>query len=390
MLTSGVNPRILLIGAFERDNFGDLLFYQLTEKLMGGRGVAAGSVIGADMTSLLGAQVQPHNDHLSSRTWDVVWVVGGEVGGVTTENALAMSLTDVEAAVFDEVSTTGKSVLTRFLADSSLIDPAYLPVLSRFPLNDKTPLILNSVGLGNMAPPGTSAAADIAIAALRSASAVVVRDTASQDFALTAGVTTALSPDMVHAISILYPELAQDSGATRPPYFVFQANSAYIDRHGVAEIAQAIAALAAETGWQPVLLLAGVARHHDSPDQYALVLQQLHRNAPELNAVVLSTRVPLELASWIAQSQLWVGSSLHGRIVANSFSRPRVSLENSKVETYSRTWDQEFPSNVVLEDLGAAAGLAVSVAENQASREASAGLARAAFQATQGLVEEYL
>ncbi|KFF59363.1 hypothetical protein JF66_11805 [Cryobacterium sp. MLB-32] len=390
MTTSATTPTVVLIGAFERDNFGDLLFYQLTKTYLGERGIVAGSVIGADMRSLLGTQVYPQSDLLAARAWDAVWVVGGEVGGVTTENALAMSLPEVEGAIFDAASTMGRTALSRFLSDSAPVDPAYLPVLSRFPLNEQTPLILNSVGLGNMAAEGSGPEADTAIAVLRGASAVNVRDTSSQDFAHSVGVSTRLAPDIVHSISLHHPELRWEHVPAHSPYFIFQASTTVIAKYGVENVARAIVNLAVQTGWRPVLLLAGLARHHDSPHQYEQVVQEIKRHSPHLTPAVLATRKPLELAAWIAQSQLWLGTSLHGRIIANSFLRPRVSLENLKVTHYAQTWDREFPVSVPLDQIGEAVSAAVIAAALPANSAVSLELAQASRRATEHLVTEYL
>lgn len=42
---------------------------------------------------------------------------------------------------------------------------------------------------------------------------------------------------------------------------------------------------------------------------------------------------------------------MHGRIVANSYNIPRISIENEKVNNYTSKWDNQFPSNIKLEDV---------------------------------------
>ncbi|MFO7690781.1 MAG: polysaccharide pyruvyl transferase family protein [Cryobacterium sp.] len=381
---------MLLIGAYERDNFGDLLFYELTRQYLTDHRVIAGSVIGADMTALLGERVLPYNDLLAARRWDAVWVVGGEIGGVDTGNALTMSLNDHDGEIFDAAGPRARDIIARYLADSTTTAPAYIPELDRFALNGSTPLIINSVGLGTMRPQGSSAGADAAIAALHRSNSLVVRDTLSQQFADTHEIPAILSPDMVHAISLRYPELADSDESKTPPYFLFQANGYIINKNGPEQIAQALAGVAKATGWRPVLFLAGTARHHDRPDQYDAVLDALRAISPGVHPTVLSTRSPLELSKWIAQSELWIGSSLHGRIIAGSFGRPRVSLENAKVSTYSATWDPEFPVNVEFSDLAAAAEAAIVSATVPSNRSAAHELAQTADAMTRQLILEHL
>ncbi|TDW30684.1 polysaccharide pyruvyl transferase family protein [Cryobacterium psychrophilum] len=385
---SRTNAEVLLIGAYERDNFGDLLFFQLTKEYLAGHQVVAGSIIGADMTALLGTTVHAHNPLLAQRAWDAVWVVGGEVGGVTTENALAMSLGSDEGDIFDSVSAHGREVVSEYLADASALAPAYLPELKRFPLNLDTPLVINSVGLGTMSPVGSSPGANAAISALRSSRSLSVRDPSSLRFALASGLNATLSPDMVHAIPILYPELAEGIGRHEAPYFLFQSNAHLVEKYGAEAIAKSLAGIALATGWRPVLFLAGIARHHDRADQYDEVISMLTAIAPNLNPTVIATRAPLELAAWIAGSEMWIGSSLHGRIIAGSFLKPRVSLVNLKVATYASHWDSEFPAEVEVGDLGDAASVAISAAQAPAAISQSRELSRAADRATRQLVEE--
>ncbi|MDH6235935.1 polysaccharide pyruvyl transferase family protein [Cryobacterium sp. CG_9.6] len=383
-------PNVLLVGAYERDNFGDLLFFQLTREYLSDFRVTAGSIIGADMTGLLGTMVHPHNSLLARERWDAIWVVGGEVGGVSAENALTMSLNDSEGGVFDRVSAIGRDAILSFLADSSAIAPAYFPQLSRFSLNRDTPLIINSVGLATMQPQGASDSDDLAISALRGATALHVRDPASAAFAADAGLKATLGPDMVHAISILHPELGNGSDPEKDPYFLFQANANLIGAYGAEAIAQSLVDISETTGWRPVLFLAGVARHHDRSDQYDEVIRAIHQTAPSLHAMVISTRNPLELAGWIARSQLWIGSSLHGRIIAGSFAKPRVSLENRKVETYASKWDVEFPTKVGISSMTDSVSVAISKAQIDQNVRDSVQLSHIAHDATQNLVRTFL
>ena len=391
---SSMTAQVLLVGAYERDNFGDLLFYELTREYFDGHTVLAGSVIGADMTRLIGIRVHPHNDLLATRAFDLVWVVGGEIGGVDTRGALAMSLSDEDGSVFDGAGMRGKELIARFLSGAGADAPAYLPVLSRFPANADTPLVLNSVGLGNLRPAITAAGAgtvaDPAIPVIRGAAEVVVRDSASLEVAGSIGTPARLVPDMVHAISLRHPELALPSSAGATPFFVFQCNAHLILEYGAEAIAQALASVAAVTGWRPAFFLAGTARHHDRADQYAEITATLKRISPNLVPMTMKSRRPVALASFIARSQLWVGSSLHGRIISGSFGLPRVSLTNTKVETYAATWDSVFPVGVGIENLGAAVSEAIAIASRPAAVQASADLARLADRSTCALVEEFL
>ncbi|TFD82687.1 polysaccharide pyruvyl transferase family protein [Cryobacterium fucosi] len=389
MFSSTPKASVLLIGAYERDNFGDLLFYQLTMDYLRAHEVAAGSVIGADMTSLLGARVHPHNDLLSARSWDLVWVVGGEVGGVDVEGALAMSLDDVAWDIYGHSGAEGRDHIARYLTGAPARSPAYLPILEGFPLNVSTPLVLNSVGLGNLVSEAGSSSAVEARSVIRSAAAIVTRDRTSHEIVTAMDLTPTLSPDMVHAISLLHPDLA-DSTRISEPYFVFQASAELIARVGEETIARAIALVAVATKWRPALFLAGTARHHDRADQYDGIEALLKAIAPAITPMRITTRRPMQLAAVVAGSRLWIGSSLHGRIIADSFGLPRVSLQNAKVANYAASWDAGFPTNVPFDALVDGVADAISTAQSGSSVEASKALSHGANQATQSLVRDFL
>lgn len=53
-------PRVLTVGAYERDNVGDLLFLLVTEQYLRDAEVVAAAPFDADMTSLLDRQVHAY------------------------------------------------------------------------------------------------------------------------------------------------------------------------------------------------------------------------------------------------------------------------------------------------------------------------------------------
>jgi polysaccharide pyruvyl transferase WcaK-like protein len=282
----------------------------------------------------------------------------------------------------------GRNVIARYLSGTSVQSPAYLPSLKDFSLNERTPMVLNSVGLGNMLPEGSTEGSDLAIEVIRSAAFVGVRDAASQSFASTIGKPAELSPDMVHAISVRHPEIATPTKAS-DPYFIFQSNAHLILEFGAETIARALARVAAVTHWRPAFFLAGTARHHDRSDQYDGIRLALKVIDPTIVPKTFTTRDPMDLASYIAGSQLWIGSSLHGRIIAGSFSLPRVSLENLKVATYASTWDAVFPADVGFDRLQDSVAEAITAAHLPSNISASREVADLADRATKSLMRRF-
>ena len=181
----GRTPRILLVGAFERDNLGDLLFLRLTEDLL--PGPTAASLIAADMRELTGRYVVPYETELARRSFDLVWVVGGEVGATTTELALGFSMPEAEREAWSAADPAGRDRLRRLLGAPDLDSSAYVPDLGAYPLASGTPLVLNSVGVAGLR--GTEPRRrDALLARVAAADAVVVDGQAQNGAGVGGGV----------------------------------------------------------------------------------------------------------------------------------------------------------------------------------------------------------
>lgn len=109
---------------------------------------------------------------------------------------------------------------------------------------------------------------------------------------------------------------------------------------------------------------AGTAPGHDS---FAM-LDQLAQIAQEHSGGNLHIHTQRNRDIWtqvgvLAHAACFVGTSLHGRIVTAAYGRPRVSLENQKVNIYTSTWEEPDlqPFNVPIGDLKASVEKAMSV-----------------------------
>ena len=86
-----------------------------------------------------------------------------------------------------------------------------------------------------------------------------------------------------------------------------------------------------------MLFRAGSAPWHDDPD----CLQRLARRLPGARVQVFQSLQLWDICALIAGSRGFCGSSLHGRIVATAFARPRLNVlapqasEPGKVEAYT-------------------------------------------------------
>ena len=126
--------RILLVGAYERDNFGDILFGLLTRDRLRARGhtVILSSMVFSDTRRIFGEFVHAYDTLLQAYSWDAVWVVGGEVGSATVEEATRLTLQLPTSRLYatDVRSTDSVSLRAQLGAPSGEL-LAYIPYWGR-------------------------------------------------------------------------------------------------------------------------------------------------------------------------------------------------------------------------------------------------------------------
>lgn len=331
---------VLAIGAFERDNFGDFLFYEVLRRALPDDNVIPSSFIAGDMRSKYGFMTVPYDFALRGERFDAVWVVGGQVGGVTVPSALEMSLGGhVDPNLHINKQSLYKKLLVLYGANDNNLR-AYIPDLSAYTLNAQTPMIIHSVGLTHIFADTTKNKA-----LLQQARRVVVRDTDSVKTCKSQGVSAVLSPDVVHSLSKFY----QPKKTSIREGILFQANEALIGQYGEVKIARILKQLHQESGQQISLVAAGTAYGHDSLAQYQKIVDLLAKEGVDVE--IVDTRKPLEIVDHIASAAMMVGTSLHVRIIAETYAVPRISLTNEKTARYASEWDPDWPLNVAPEDL---------------------------------------
>lgn len=377
-------PRVLLVGPYERDNLGDLLFLLVTERYLGEAETVAAAPFAADMRALLDREVPAYGPLLERERFDAIWSVGGQLGGVDLRRAFRMSAPHDEYRAFLRASRRGSSVeLLRRAAGGALPAWPYVPAPVAHPLNAGAITVVNSAGLGSLKRLEERPRAE-RLALLRGQTFVAVRDRASSELLSAAGVEHRLAPDAVHAISVLHPVVR----AAGSDVAVFQASGSTLRALGIGEVAAALAASARLRGLRLRLLPAGTATGHDSLADYEQLARRLHRSAPWLDARIVRTRRPLELVDEIARARVVIGSSLHVRILACAYGVARLTLPRRKVADYARDWDSRMPSDVSLGALDAAIGEAMALADDPAAAAASAELSRRAHEDLTRLADE--
>ena len=185
------------------------------------------------------------------------------------------------------------------------------------------------------------------IAVIARANYVSVRDTRSMDLlqAIQSETPLYLAPDSAVLMSEKYPVSWLEENAGREllehiaagPYVCFQADLAFV-RRNLERIVAVLADLHSAYGLGAALLPIG--RYVGLEDHVALAELQSKLVSPGFLIGAESTVWEIMLV--IARANLFVGSSLHGAVTSQSFSVPHLGLDDhrrQKLAYYLGTWD---------------------------------------------------
>lgn len=357
-------PVVGLVGAYERDNFGDLLFLERTRAFLVRNGLdpRALSPFRGVPEQLTNYPTPAFIDAVSNSDLDSVWVVGGEVGGVLIHAAYKMLDPHFQDPTFTKMTRFARRGVIRTQSGLDVTDFAYLPRPSKYPSLHSAPFIINSSGLSGIAKLRGDVRAE-AIGALHDADFVSVREHASSKLLTQLGVKHRLAPDLVHTLRFDYPEFANRglrSEARARRVAVIQMSAAALDSAGIAELIAFLGTSVALKGFELRLMAAGLAPAHDSIEMYAEVIAGVNQRYPNVNISISPARSAMEKVQEIASSAIMIGTSLHAMIVSMAFDVPHVGLYLEKIGRYARAWEDLMPTEVALADADAAVAFALS------------------------------
>ena len=203
------------------------------------------------------------------------------------------------------------------------------------------------------------------MAKLRAADDVSVRDQQTKALLDASGVTTRLIPDPAVMVAELFGtkirqrakqgEVAQILRAFPQGYIAVQFSADFGDDQTLTEIAAQLDQIAISSGFGVAFFRAGAAPWHDDLLCYQRAAARMH--AP---AVKIFRSLNLwDICALIACSRVYVGSSLHGRIVAMAFALPRINLHHraqatrpTKQTAFAATWEQAgIPATVEVDEI---------------------------------------
>lgn len=343
-------PRVnvAILGAIDRFNYGDLLFPYIIESALQELGdnfhFEYFGLVKSDWSAKGGLPTQSLKSFykkVQQGSIDAVIIAGGESFG-----------TDWTKLYGYVNPTFWKLRHSRFgkYAWMDKLTKAVLGAKTKFPfiftnkeLNANTPIILNSLG-GHHFKVESSSTIDEIVKTLKDIDYVSVRDRDTYEGLIQKGVgSTQLFPDSAILMSQYFsreflhkklsPSVLDKLTSLGDQYIFFQV-SKFKYGSSLTPIMENLKALI-EKGYKICLCPIGTAAGHE--DQ--IPLGEIHQHLGE-SSVLIDSPSLWDIMYLIAQSNLYIGTSLHGVITAMSFDVPYLGLNKTvkKLKTYLETW----------------------------------------------------
>lgn len=365
--------RVGLVGAFDRYNFGDLLFPVIVREWLSRRDAR----LAFDYYGLVESNLSGYGGVATeaiSKLFDeppaATIVAGGQVLNATWSNMdLNLSRDSCHSMRRVGYRMLGSEIADRY-ARSKLGGVTELPwVLPKNALGGGR-IGYNAVGGTSFRGWSTSQKAALA-SALVEADYVSVRDQTTARLLAEIGVNdVVVSPDCAAILSELFPvsslsewrhqvEGRQPRWLEGEPYLCFQVGKGFARGHE-REIVSELRRIAHETGWGIVLLPIGLAAGHEDHVPLGRILNSLQG---KVRVYLPQTAGIFSTISLIAGAQAFIGTSLHGCLTAFSYAVPCTGFGGVRklVSTMGFILGHEWRSFDSFSRIGSALTKAVSI-----------------------------
>ncbi|OMH26632.1 polysaccharide pyruvyl transferase family protein [Motiliproteus sp. MSK22-1] len=357
---------IILYGAFDRHNYGDLLFPLVMQRLIKNRHqnsrIFIAGMIESDLSRYGALKTDSIKNSLrKSSDSAVIILAGGHIIGCTWIPAIRYLIPHIFESFF-------RRIVCRYFSKQLLyFSKKYIGINSDFPfqpidqdLSDHRSVIFNSVGAISTSEISNDYINDFK-ESLNKASYISVRDTRSKE-----GISDCcksdifLSPDSATMIVDLFSEEEINRNTNKETlslinelknsYIVFQISKVNSNLYGD-DFSKSISELYHTTKLPIVFIAIGNAAGHRDIDGIHKIIKNL---TPDVKYHIYEDGGVFEIMNLIKNSSCYCGTSLHGIVTSMSFSIPRVGLlpKIQKQVNYMDTWDlPEMPRAVLPENL---------------------------------------
>ena len=367
---------IILYGAFDRHNYGDLLFPLIMERVIKDKypdkKVIVAGLINSDLSEFGAPKTIAINKALKiSKPNATIILAGGDVVACDWQSAYGYLLPTFIFPFYERFACRYFPKTTDFLISRFAGLTSKLPFnLSRDDLGSSRKVIYNSVGATGVSNVINETEMSSLSQVMNAANYVAVRDVFSQEQLKRIGCDSSLlAPDSATVMSsyISAEELEQQSSfATKKllekyvdGYLVFQISQAHV-RGKEEAFANALTEASRKFKLPIVFIAIGNAAGHNDTAGIKRVTSMLAED------VLYDTYVGgniFDLMNIIRNSSCYCGTSLHGLITSMSFGVPRVALLPTlrKQINYMKTWDlQHMPKGITPKELTTAVEIAMS------------------------------
>jgi hypothetical protein len=382
----------IMFGAFDRHNFGDLLFPHIAAALTPAKETLFAGLVQCDLRLDGGHEVEALAQ-LAARYGECpvnIIHVGGELLTCDAWQAAVMLLPPQQAAEtiarFHNQPHARMGWARGMLGTGSLIPYTVSPgVFSR-----AAAVVYNAVGGVDLDDLDPAMRAEV-LSKLRTANLVTVRDRQTQALLDAEGFSACLIPDPAVMVAELFgarirershnSEVAQILQVFPNGYIAVQFSTDFGDDATLAQIAAQLDRIAIASGYGVAFFRAGAAPWHDDLHCYARVAARMR--APSVK--IFRSLNLWEICALIAESRVYCGSSLHSRIVAMAFALPRINLlpparstRPTKQAAFAATWEEAgMPAIVEVHDI--ADGIRDALATEPDQRRHAAGKLTACY-----------
>lgn len=350
----------MIFGPFDRHNLGDLLFAHLPPGFGSAwkEPVFAG-LVAADLRAYGGHRVRALPDVLACNPDNPLLIAhaGGEI--LSCDRWVARVTTLDPGQARQAIARFDRNVLAR---DAWLdTQPGFrIPapyVVRRRDLPAGSCVTFRAVGGVGLSAMG-AAHRQYVFDALSDADSVTVRDSVTLGTIAAQGIPVSLEADPVARISeLLGSRIGRRTLVVGQEYLALQIGAEFGDDASIAALAEQVGAVARRHGLSVVLFRAGAAPWHDDID----VLRRFAALLDRRRVSVFEGLDIWDICALIAAARVVLASSLHVRIVAESFGRPAVSLlgderiatgQAEKVSAYVSTWYSRAPNLTGIAEVG--------------------------------------
>jgi hypothetical protein len=338
---------LVLFGACDRHNLGDLLFPHLVAAAHPGREIHYCGLATRDLRPFGGHAVQALPEALAAlagRPFELIHV-GGEL----------LDCDAYTAAVMLEAPDAARTAIAHYDADQAA---AARWAATRLGTDRPAPYVLDKAALPGCARLAFNAVGGVDLdarpealrrqvcAALAHADALTVRDATTQATLAAAGIAADLAPDPVaalpaHPMSAALRERGAGLRAGYGDYLAVQFSADCGDDASLAALATALEQRA--DGKAIVLFRAGAAPWHDALEPYGRLAARLGARCHIFTELDIHA-----IGALLAGASGYVGTSLHGCIVARACGVPAVGLERTagagrKLRAWRAAWAPDMP-----------------------------------------------